>query len=101
MDKQWTAKWVMDPRFYGFKPLSVHHKESASNLANEHKEELENVHMFIRKTFDLQEVVTESYMELTADDYYKLYVNGHFVGQGPAQGNYYHYFPKFGDNIFQ
>src|SRR5690606_32148783 len=45
----------------------------------------------------------------TADDYYKLYVNGSLIGQGPAQGySFRYYYNRYdladvlvpGDNVF-
>ncbi|CAH1226787.1 Alpha-L-rhamnosidase [Paenibacillus allorhizoplanae] len=32
------------------------------------------------------------YIDITADDYYKLYLNGRFVAQGPAQNDASHYY---------
>ena len=46
--------------------------------------------MLARKEFD---VFTKGpvVMRVTADDYYKLYLNGSFVAQGPAPGYYFSY----------
>ncbi|MFE5318482.1 family 78 glycoside hydrolase catalytic domain [Paenibacillus sp. NPDC056579] len=92
LEKHWVAHWIMDQRFQELSPLNVNHKENVDNPGYVHLAELQNIHMLVRKTFELDECAGECYIDLTADDYYKLYVNGHFVGQGPAQGNYYHYF---------
>ncbi|MFB9328292.1 family 78 glycoside hydrolase catalytic domain [Paenibacillus aurantiacus] len=92
MDKKWMAKWITDRRFYGLKPIDVYHKENEQGRAHEHKAALHNHHMLVRKSFVLPEPPSNAYMDITADDYYKLYINGEYVGQGPAQGNHYHYY---------
>ncbi len=91
MDKVWKAKWMIDRKFYGLTPVNVFHKEMADTTDDKHKEELKNYHMLVRKKFLLKEVGKEAYLDITADDYYKLYINGHFVGQGPAPSYYFHY----------
>lgn len=92
MDKKWIAKWITDQRFYGLKPIDVYHKEAQKRGNQEHVAELQNHHMFVRKSFILGDAVKKAHVDITADDYYKLYVNGQYVGQGPAQGNHYHYY---------
>lgn len=92
MDRQWQAAWIMDPRFYGLKPIDVFHKEADKTALPTHDPALQNHHMQVRKCFHVSELPQEARLDITGDDYYKVYVNGHFVGQGPAQGNYYHYF---------
>jgi len=90
--KQWAGVWVRDRRFEGLQPANVFHKEHAPGEPIHLATELQNRHMRVRKTLHLTEPVKEAWIELTADDYYKLSINGQFVGQGPAQGNYDHYF---------
>ncbi|MDB5085838.1 MAG: alpha-L-rhamnosidase [Bacilli bacterium] len=92
MDKVWQAKWIMDPQFHVLRPIDYHHKEHEKVNIPAHKEELKNQHMLVRKTFFVSSEVQSAFIDITADDYYKLYVNGKFVGQGPAQGNYYYYY---------
>ena len=71
--------------------------------------EIKNFYMKVKKTFVLSEIPNAS-MKITADDYYKLYINGNFVGQGPAPGyafayNYNQYditnFLKKGENLIE
>ena len=41
----------------------------------------------MRKTFELSEVPSRFIVHVTADNRYKLYLNGRFVSLGPARGD--------------
>lgn len=84
--KNWQAKWIVDPEFLGLEPINVFHKEHDPVTLPPHRPELRNRHMFVRKTFIVPETCSSVFLDITADDYYKLYVNGEFVSQGPASG---------------
>lgn len=108
MDKVWKAKWIIDKNFYGLTPINVFHKQSETPVLSEHKPELKNHHMLVRKTFHLEKAKENMILDITADDYYKLYVNNRFVGQGPAPSYYFNYYYnrydiseylKQGDNV--
>ena len=45
-----------------------------------------NVFMDARKSFYLDEIPAVADIKITADSRYKLYVNGEYVGYGPARG---------------
>lgn len=91
MDRQWKARWIMDKDFYGLAPINVFHRETEEVQLPPHREELKNRHMLIRKVFNINSKFKNAHIDITADDYYKLYINGKFVGQGPAPGYYFHY----------
>lgn len=91
MYKEWKAKWVMDRSFYGLTPINLFHKQLTEVTIPDHKKELKNRHMLVRKKFNYITNIDQAYIDITADDYYKLYVNGEFTGQGPAQGYYFNY----------
>ena len=55
-------------------------------------ETFKNVHMLTRKTFSLKEKQDSYKIRITADDYYKLYINGKYVAQGVAQGYSFCYY---------
>ena len=108
MDKVWKAKWITDIDFYGLTPINVFHKQSEGPVPAEHKLELKNHHILVRKTFHLDKTQKNMMLDITADDYYKLYVNNRFVGQGPAPSYYFNYYYnrydiseylKQGDNV--
>ncbi|HET6739658.1 MAG TPA: hypothetical protein VFH76_12015, partial [Kribbella sp.] len=88
----WVARWISDPAFAGSTPPDLLHKEAGEHPAFDHPPELQNRHMLVRKTFVLDELPVEAVLRITADDYYKLSVNGEFVGQGPAQCYSFHYY---------
>lgn len=91
--REWTGQWIMDHSFSGLEPLKLYHREHEKPPQHaEHDPHLTNRHMLVRKTFLLPAACEQAWLKLTADDYYKVYINGRFVGQGPAQGYAHHYF---------
>jgi hypothetical protein len=92
-EKTWKARWIADERFVALRSRNLLHKENDNMSKREpHLPELKNVHMLIRKGFRIDDPQAPAHIDITADDYYKLYINGKFVGQGPAQGYHFHYF---------
>ena len=92
MDKTWRAKWIMAPCFSNVSPISVFHKEAEPVSLPTHGEDFKNLHMLVRKKFTLSHIPNSTFIDITADDYYKLYINGEFVGQGPAPAYHFRYF---------
>jgi alpha-L-rhamnosidase len=87
---QWKAKWITEERFAHLKTINVFHKQMDNCKLPEHREDLKNHHMLLRKQFHVTKTLGV-YINITADDYYKLYINGSFVGQGPAPSYHFHY----------
>ena len=89
--------WYTIPEFAGVRPVNVYHKENASapenegSLAQEVSLAEKNVHVLARSIL-LHEGQGRRRLLLTADDYYKLYINGQFVCQGPAPAWPEHYY---------
>ena len=52
---------------------------------------IQNLHFYFKKNINIDDKQGVK-IRITADDYYKLYINGNFVGQGPAQGYYFNYY---------
>lgn len=96
MSKRWAAEWLADRPFIGQPKLNLFHKEMAAGEAPVHEPGLTHHHWYVRTTFEVKEDTLgegPAWLDITADDYYKAYVNGTFVGQGPAQndsGRYYY-----------
>lgn len=67
----------MDTVFFG-KWITAQELQSSENT-------IRNFYMKVKKPFFLH-AVPKATMQITADDYYKLYINGKYVGQGPAPG---------------
>ncbi|MGI5959909.1 MAG: family 78 glycoside hydrolase catalytic domain [Massiliimalia sp.] len=88
------GRWICAREFADCCPINVFHRECESPTLPEHPEKLKNFHMTVRKTFDsrLFENAKQRLIRITADDYFKLYLNQQFVGQGPAPGYYFSYY---------
>lgn len=104
----------MSPQFICHKdfscrvPRNVFHKEHAAEQCGNDEEKYCNKHILFRKKITLKEP-TNAVLKITADDYFKLYINGRFVVQGPPPGypqKYYYMeldvseFITAGENVF-
>ena len=90
MERIWQAKWITDRTFAPLEPVNVFHKE-LEPLEYEPDEALANSHILFRQRVALKRCDVAT-LYISADDYYKLYINGAFVDQGPAPGNPAHYY---------
>lgn len=78
------AKFICHPDFENQKPINVFFKE----LEDRAKEEIPpflNRHILFRKKISLNKF-KRAVINITADDYFKLYINGKYVVQGPPNG---------------
>lgn len=76
-------QFICHPDFKNSVPVNVFHKEHSGDKLENSPEEFQNRHILFRKKFILN-TVRKAVLRITADDYYKLYINGMFVTQGPA-----------------
>lgn len=84
--------FICHPDFANLAPINVYHKEMDTTPVPKVPEQYQNRHILFRKKFHLTDT-KNAMLKITADDYYKLYINGQFVTQGPAAGypNHYYY----------
>ena len=77
--------FISHPDFFAAKPINVYHKEiyNSKETANMHPDTLRNKHILFRKKVNLPSF-SKAVLKITADDYYKLYINGKFITEGPA-----------------
>ncbi len=86
-----NAKWILPEAFAALEPVDVFHKENDTRDIVP-AQALKNTHMIFEGRYMLEQPGGEMTLRITADDYYKLYINDRFVGQGPAQGYYFCYY---------
>ena len=86
---QFLGKWITDGEFYALPPRNVFFRqlERVALDCTEHR----NRHILFRRKFTLASKPRSAKIYISADDYYKLYVNGRFVGQGPAPSYRFQY----------
>ncbi len=91
--KIWKNHWICNPRFAELTPLPTLHKQSDESFqAPEHREDLKNNHTLFRKKIQIEAGTKRVLMDISADDYYKLYINGQYVTQGPANSYAFCYY---------
>lgn len=86
-----NADWICPECAVDLKPLDVltaaHNSEPP-----DFPDSLKNRHFLFRRRFCFKENGESVSLRITADDYYKLQINGKIIGQGPAQGYYFCYY---------
>lgn len=82
MHHEFSGKWITDSEFAAAVPRNVFHRQlQPLDLTPDAHQ---NRHILFRRRFTLPEPPRRARLYITADDYYKLYLNGTFVAQGPA-----------------
>lgn len=80
-----NSVWICAKEYAQLQPIDVFHKQLAEVELEKTPENLKNTHCYFRKTFDAAKGDRYT-INISADDFYKLYVNGSFVCQGPGAG---------------
>ncbi len=84
------AKWICPKEFENIEPINIFHREH-DGIVIPQLDSMMNVHYTVRKCFQVNKR-GKYILRITGDDYYKAYINGRFVGQGPCQGYYFNYY---------
>ena len=87
MEHKFQGKWISNETFANLRARNVFHRqlEKVSLDCSEHR----NQHILFRKSFHIDRDFSFAKIYISADDYYKLYINGRFVAQGPSPS--YHF----------
>lgn len=95
MTYNWQGTWLTEQSFMHLEKSYLYHKELETFKLEPHRSDLQHHHWYVRTVFMVDEKAMEEqeiWLNLTADDYYKLYINGEFAAQGPAQSDAMHYY---------
>ncbi|MEE1048171.1 MAG: family 78 glycoside hydrolase catalytic domain [Clostridia bacterium] len=86
---EFLGKWISNSLFAERKPINVFHRQLETHEISE--ENNLNCHIIFRKTFEIEDF-KKAWIYISADDYYKLYINGLPVTMGPCPGYPEHYY---------
>ena len=99
--------WITNSEFAPLLPRNVFYQQlTPIDLP---PDEHQNRHILFRRHFTLDIAPRQAKIFITADDYYKLYINGTFVAQGPSPAYHFQYgyneidvtkFLRAGENVF-
>ncbi len=87
--RQFAGKWITTQEFAQYEPINVFHRQLEPLELPEGLPR--NRHILFRRRFALS-TVRRTRLFISADDYYKLYINGRFVTMGPCPGYHFHYY---------
>ncbi|MBQ7036577.1 MAG: family 78 glycoside hydrolase catalytic domain [Clostridia bacterium] len=89
MEHNFSGKWITMPAFRNIKPVEVWQRQEGAII-------FDNVtpgdsHMLFRTRFQVKGSGRVT-LFITADDYYKLYIGGKYVTEGPCPAFPFHYY---------
>lgn len=86
-----APQWYTTEDFKDAQPISMYHREQEEDPAD--PVGIRNYHVLARASFlTADDPELHHVLRISADDYYKLYINGTFVAQGPAAAYPEHYY---------
>ena len=86
---EFRGQWITNDEFCDLSPRNVFHRQldKIKLDCSEHRDR----HILFRRAFVCDQKPERAHMYLSADDCYKLYINGRFVAQGPAPAYHFRY----------
>lgn len=89
MEHKFCGKWISDGDMANLAPRNVFHRqlEKAEYDCTQYR----NRHILFRRKFTIGTSFSSAKIYISADDYYKLYINGCFVAQGPSPSYHFQY----------
>ncbi len=88
MTHRFQGKWISNEVMANLQPRNVFHRQLDKQDIDCSKHR--NQHILFRKKFMIGQFQAARIF-ISADDYYKLYINGKFVAQGPAPSYHFQY----------
>lgn len=103
---EWDPEWRTIEAFAKIQPINLFHKEQVEPAIEKEEGFRQNLHVLIRGEFCIRPhgkkekseiipgVSKESgyCLKISADDHYKLYLDGNFIQEGPAPAYHSHYY---------
>lgn len=93
MDSKHPCVWWTIPAFAERVPRTVCCREKEAG-DQRRRDTIQNLHVLCRALYDAESRMDFCRIRISADDYFKLYINGVFVGQGPAPGSTDQYYAQ-------
>jgi len=88
MEHNFKGKWITNELFYNLDEINIFYRQLENKEIE--KSKYENMHILFRKHFNISDF-KNAYVYISADDFFKLYINGKFVLMGPTQGYKFDY----------
>ena len=80
---QMEPMFICHPDFSDLTPINVFHREGEKATFSPNPEEFLNKHILFRKKINIEKP-RRAILRITADDHFKLYINGKYITEGPA-----------------
>jgi alpha-L-rhamnosidase len=91
-EHRFAGAWITAGEFLSLPRQQVFHRQLDRAARARIENRVRNRHILFRRDFELSAITGSATLFFSADDHAKMYVNGHFVGQGPSPGYPSHYF---------
>lgn len=90
----WKPNWITVSRFANCEPRNVFHKEmeKEKEISEEEQAKCQNIHILCRVEFDLTSDIENATLRISADDHYKVAIDGNFLMEGPFPGYVWKYY---------